>query len=272
MLLKSKIIGILPLFLALILLLRCSPAWQDGVRISWLETTRYKLLLYNGPIIELFQNKKIEQSFTANYPGLSQVDILFRKNNNPADKQKIVFRLKNGCASEADLVALSTEIGVTTDLAFHSFKFKPLDHSAGQSYCIVLQAREVTEENALQVQLSSGDLYPAGQLQVYDPVEPKKDTSTIATAMAKANSDLIHKIYLPILIGKQEKTIYANDLGFQLHYQGLLMPTAQVFMTRLTANRSYLWGQSWFYSLLGSVYFILLIGLFYLARKTIRLE
>jgi hypothetical protein len=61
-------------------------------------------------------------------------------------------------------------------------------------------------------------------------------------------------------------------MGFQLHYKGLLRPTAQVFVARLTANKPYWLGHLWFYGGLSLVYILLLVGLFYIARKTIDLD
>lgn len=270
--LTLKTIGIIPLFLSLSLSLTCGLTWQQAsLRLSWLETTGHKFLLYDGPVIELFQKRTLTQSFRANYPGLAQIDILFK--GGGGGRQKVIFRLKSSCAAENDIVYLSTELADLDTLTFYPFKFRPLDDSAGRHYCIVLQAPEATKESAVQLQLSDGDLYPAGELQLYDPVvEPGKEEAIIPASIVNSSDDLPYKIRLPIIFGRQEKSSYINDSGFQLHYIGSFMPTVQVFIARLTANKPYLLGQSWFYGILSIVYIILLVGLFYLARKAIQLD
>lgn len=265
---QKKILLFLFLFLGFILLGYGLIA-QNSLRISWVETTRRKFLLYEGPVIDLFQDKKLEQTFISNYPGLTQVDVLL-EGSGTADGQNVMFHLKNSCNSVDDLIVISSELSGIEDLEFHSFTFPPLDNSAGQSYCIVLEAPEAVSENAVLLQLSTGDLYPFGELKIHAP-EQLEDSGNSATSLSANNDNLPYKIYLPYIIRASETGV-GRDIGFQLHYKGLLRPTAQVFITRLTANKPYIWGQVWFYGGLVIVYFILLVGLFYLARKTIQLD
>jgi hypothetical protein len=263
---KLSYLVLLPL--GLILLFTYS--WQDQVRLAWVETTRYKLLLYNGPTAELFGDKKLEQTFIANYPGLAQVDILFRGDDHIPGKQTVIFHLKSSCTSPDDLVSLPPEPLQDRGVAFYPFSFPAIDDSAGQSYCIVLEAPEATAENPILLQLSSGDLYPYGELRAYNPqTEPNHDNLAAPPSVA---TNLSYKIYLPFIVGQPENNIYVEDIGFQLHYEGLLLPTAQVFVTRLTANKPYWLGRPWFYGGVAIIYIILVAGLFYVGRRTTSLD
>ena len=272
--LRQKIVVnplVLILLLGLILIFIYGLIEQNYIRISWVDSTRRKLLLYEGGVVDLFQEKKLEQTFTANYPGLAQIDILFG-GNNTASRPKILFHLKNTCDSEDDIIFISTELSQSNDLEFQSFSFPALDNSTGRFYCIVLEAPEATAESAVRLQLSTGDLYPYGELRVRSP-EKAKDLLEISESPKVSDNDLLYEIYLPIVMnGPHEKGIRVEDIGFRLHYKGLLRPTAQVFITRLTANKPYILRKSWFYGGLVIIYVILLIALFYLARRTIQFD
>lgn len=245
---------------------------DDDLRVSWFETTRRKLLLYEGITIDLFATKKIEQSFVAKYPGLSQIDVLIKQNDTP---QNIVFRLKAQCDSTEDIVFTSTELPRLSEPTFYPFTFSPLDDSTGQNYCLVLEAPETTRQNAIRLQISAGDLYPYGQLKVFAPqaLPDEQPLSPLPTPPAGANPGRPYKIYLPIVARETGGPINTiEDIGFRLHYNGRLLPTFQVFVARLTANKPYFWGDPWFYGGLLIIYSLLLSGLFYVARKTTHLE
>jgi hypothetical protein len=247
---------------------------KGGLRLAWLETTRRKLLLYDGVIIELFGKKQIEQTFVANYPGLAQIDILFRENVGLNGRQQVVFHLKDTCASEKHIFQASVDLPPLIEPTFYPFAFPPLDDSAGRPYCLVLEAPAATQENAIRLQLSQGDLYPHGQSKVHNP-EPEQANqagSASLSTLSQAN-DRPYKVYLPIVMNEPvEESVTFEDIGFLLHYNGLLLPTIQRFIVRLTANKPFIWGTAWFYEGLVMVYIGLLVALFHLVRKTIQLD
>ena len=87
----------------IILILICyGLVWRDSVRVSWVDATRRKFLLYDGEIIDLFQERRLEQEFVANYPGLSRVDVLFR-GNGASTNPVVIFHLKYACDGAADI-------------------------------------------------------------------------------------------------------------------------------------------------------------------------
>ena len=272
---KAKTVKLLALFLGLAIFLGwgCGLVIQNNtLRISWLETTRRKLLLYEGPTVELFQPKKLAQTFVANYPGLSRIDILFNKIDG---QQTVIFRLKNRCDSPADIVTSSIELPSLSEPTFYPFTFSPLDDSAGRNYCLILEGSTATPENAIQLQLSAGDLYPYGRVKVDNPQADQNNLPSSGSSLPSASSHnhQPYKIYLPIIINEAgDEFTTLEDIGFRLHYTGLLLPTFQVFITRLVANKPYIWGSPWFYGGLVILYVILLGGLFYISWRTIRLQ
>lgn len=261
----AKVITIL----FIILMAMAASIWmlfQNQPRLAWGDTTRRKTLLYTGEVVELYRDKKLEQTFIANYPGLSRIDILFRE----ADGQRVNFYLKHTCHAADDIVHQAQQLPVIETLTFYSFNFPPLNDSAAQSYCLVLEAPQATAQSSVKLQLSRGDLYPSGDLTVYNPPQPAPNPTSPDTPAAP---DFPYKIYLPIILNNPDPEIdYVEDIGFQLRYRGLLGPTAQVFITRLTANRPYLWGQAWFYGGLVALYIVVLGGLFVVVHSTLRIE
>ena len=245
---------------------------QDRFRLSWAETTRRKFLLYNGPVIELYGDKSLEQTFVSNYPGLAQIDILFT--GSSVEQQDVVFHLKQRCDAGDDMVTISREISPSDDLLFDSFSFPPIDNSAGQPYCIVLEAPTTPPSKAVRLQLSTGDLYPYGELTVRDPTAHAQNRTEVETPDSVIRpADFAFRVFLPIILGKNRTIIEPNeDIGFRLRYSGRLAPTLRVFVARLTANKPYIWGSAWFYAGLVLAYMVLLAALFYLALRAVPSE
>lgn len=263
---RQKVVTVLLSLVALVIILTLGVGllFPNFVRLSWQETSRRKFLLYQGETIELYGGRKIEQMFAANYPGLSQIDILFKGVDGG---QNVLFHLKTSCSAGDDIVYLPTKLESIQGFTFHSFTFEPLDDSAGQSYCLVLEAPQAGPNNPVTLPLSTGDLYPRGDLIFYIPQSTNGDTPPPKVE----NKEWPYKVFLPIILNQlQGQITRAEDIGFLLHYRGGLLPTLRVFVARLTANKPYIWGQPWFYGGLVIAYLILLVGLFYLAWKTVQ--
>ena len=258
--LKTSKFSLLVLGVALVLI--CGLITQDLIRVPWVETTRRKFLLYNGPTVELFGDRKLEQTFTANYPGLAQIDILIKENNVAG--RPMHLHLKNTCNAQTDIARVTKNLPVIKDFAFYPFAFTPLDNSAGQPYCLVLEAPQANADAAVQLPLSAGDLYPYGLLTINSPPAEGKKNSVLQN---NAGASFPYKIFLPLVMQGQD-TGLEEDMGFRLYYAGFLLPTTQVFAARLTANKPLVWGQPWFYGGLAATYAILLAALFYAARQT----
>jgi len=257
-------------FVVILLLILLSGTLTDKEpRVSWTETTRRKLLLYDGATVELFGDRTLEQTFTANYPGLSQIDILFE--GASGEGQEVVFSVKSQCDSVETIVSQVKEVAVTDGRAFQSFLFAPLDDSAGRSYCLELAAPGVEPGNALQFRLSNGDLYPSGRLTIRDPAAKPEDVSrSVSVSPPTSATSLPVRLFLPLVSSVSlEVTSRYEDIGFRLRYSSPILPAARVLAARLTANKPFIWGVPWLYAGLILVYIILLVGLFLVAMKVV---
>ena len=257
--------------LLLILILLSGTLTDKEARVSWTETTRRKLLLYDGATVALFGDRTLEQTFTANYPGLSQIDVLFEGASGQG--QEVVFLVKSQCDSVETIVSQVKEVAVTDGPAFQSFVFAPLDDSAGRSYCLVLAASGVEPGSALQFRLSNGDLYPSGRLTIRDPAAKPEDVSrSVSVSPPKSAASLPVRLFLPLVSSVSlEVTGRHEDIGFQLRYSSPISPAVRVLAARLTANKPFIWGIPWLYAGLVLVYIILLVGLFLVAMKVVYL-
>ena len=131
----------------------------------------------------------------------------------------------------------------------------------------MVESSPATPGSAISLPLSAGDLYPHGQLHIYQPLPDKKPPENSASDQA----DRPYKIFLPFIISDVRENYSPNaDIGFTLHYDGLIWPTAQVFMARLTANKPYFWGSVGYYMGLVVLYIVLLFGLAVAARNAIQ--
>jgi hypothetical protein len=250
-------------------LLLLSAAFLTDLRIPFPETTRRKFHLYDGVEVALFQEKSLAQSFVSNHPGLSQIDVLFLGGDQT---QTLLLHLKQKCDAAADIVEISAALPAHPGPFFQAFTFSPLDNSAGQTYCFVLEAPRASADHPVRLPLSRGDLYPHGKVALHNPESAEFNQQLASTEPTPAqNDDLSYRLFLPIIISYAGDELFSmEDAGFLLHYRGRLWPTMQTLVARVTANKPYVWGQPWFYVGLTLAYFILLGGLFSLVRRMIQ--
>lgn len=235
-----------------------------AARIPHTEKTRQKLLLYHDSAVQLAPGVKVVQEFTAFYPGLSQLEVLLA--GSPTATQPVDLHLRDTCHATDDIFTGSLLIPAQAAPQFYAVSLpQPLDDSAGQSYCLVLESVQA----GIALPLSDGDLYPYGQLNIYEP-SPQPSPSPAATPAADAGAAMPYKVYLPLVVRSDAGKRNA-DIGFLLHYDGLPGPTLQTFAARLTANKPFVWGSVGFYAGLLLVYLALLAGLAVVARWSMRL-
>ncbi len=241
--------------------------WLSGAggRVAHVERTRQKLLLYRGGAAALAPGSRVEQQFTAFYPGLSALDVLvYVFPGTPG--RTLTVRLRRACTDPGDIFATSETLPQEGGPYFYTITLpQPLDDSAGKGYCLLLDAPQATGPEGIVLPLSEGDLYPHGRLTVFEPPPPPP------TPAADIATELPYKIYLPLVIRELQPGPVA-DIGFLLHYEGLPGPTLQTFAARLTANKPYLWGSAWFYVGLLLAYLVLLGGLALVARWSIKAQ
>lgn len=80
---------------------------------------------------EVLGSASIGQTFTAEYNGLSRIELHLatygRRNKGP-----LVFHLRASPADDADLITVTIDAGEVSDHAYQVFEFPPLRRSAGR--------------------------------------------------------------------------------------------------------------------------------------------
>ena len=165
------------------------------------------------------------QTFVAEYPGLSRVEIRLatyaRRNTG-----SLVFHLRAAPDAAEDLVALTFDAAEVEDNAYQIFEFPPIRDSAGRALYFYLEAPEAKPGNGITVWGATEDAYPDGEA---------------------------------VLRGLKGHDV--QDLAFRLGYDPPLAGRASIFMDRLTANKPLVWGDRWLYVSLAVAYLALLYAL-----------
>jgi hypothetical protein len=242
------------LILSLPLLLLLGAWWSIGQGSLYLST--YSGKLYDANVLWLSQRAEVEQEFVANYPGLSQVDVFVKWQNDPPDKTVVSFYLRETCDAENNLNAqqATSPSGKIDGRTFYSFSFPPQGESINQKYCFILKSDMPSDEkNLIGVLASSADVYPDGRAFYQLPPSSKIGSDNISALTPPSDSSLEHQLFLPIILAttpNYEKI----DVAFQLHYEGWHLENIRVFFMHLVGYKPYIWGSPWFYIILVIIY------------------
>jgi hypothetical protein len=243
------------LILSLPLLLLLGVWWLIGQGSLHLST--YSGKLYDGNVLWLSQSGKVEQQFVANYPGLNQIDIFVKWQNDHPAETAVSFYLRETCNAENSLNVqrVMYPSGKIDDRTFYSFRFPPLDESINQKYCFILKSDTPEDEkNVIGVLASSADVYPDGRAFYQPPLSSKTNPDNASVLMPSNDSHIIHRLFLPIILVTTPN--YENiDIAFRLHYGGWHLETVRVFFAHLVGYKPYFWRSQWFYIILVIIYF-----------------
>lgn len=180
----------------------------------------------SGTVGELLPSAIAGQTFIAEYPGLSRVEVLLatyaRSNAGP-----LVFRLRSSPDTQEDLVTLAFDAADVVDNTYYTFEFPPIRDSAGRAFYFCLEAPEATPGNAISVWGSAEDAYPDGE----------------AVLQGVAGNGV-------------------RDLTFRLGYHPPLWQRVNILAERITANKPSVWGDVRLYAVLAAAYLVLLFLLF----------
>jgi len=248
--------------------------WLIAGRISLFQSSSYTsrfaldtaLELYQENVLWLDEETNVKQTFTAVYPGLHQVSVFFVDNTQELSEQDIsvVFLLKEHCDSPQSIRRV---VATTADMendSFYPFTFVPIDESAGETYCFVVESVQDLDEQSIGVWASAHDVYAAGQAFYQPPPSPEDAQTEIPDSIdVERLANLEYRVFLPVIQAVPEELPLEFDAGFQLHYNGRPIDAWSTFMDRLVSHKSYFWGNKVFYVVLVGVYFV---GVFLLAR------
>ncbi len=177
-----------------------------------------------GPAIALVGGVQLGQTFVAPRNGLERVDVLmygYRRRNS----QPVTFHLRK-IGTDQDEVSFTFNAGEVRGWRWQSFRFAPLEDSAGQAYYFFFDSPTSTPDDALTLGGVEGDVYPNGAALINGH---------------PARADVAFK------------TFYANVS---------LADKLSALATRITEHKPSVWGDIRFYLLLAGAYILLLFGIF----------
>lgn len=168
---------------------------------------------------ELVDSASVGQTFEAEHPGLSQVEVRLATYER-SNTGQLIFRLRS---SGEDLVTRTLDAALIEDGAYHTFEFSPIRDSAHRSFRFSLESLGTEPGSAATVWGVGEDVYPDGEA-----VLERVDNQGVC------------------------------DLTFRLGYTPMLIGRSKSLLDRLAANKPLLWKRRELYMLLGMVYVVLL--------------
>jgi len=205
--------------IAIVLSLGLMGAWRV------VEDTRTEQPLASATVGELYGPATAGQTFVAEYPGLSHIEVMLatygRRNTGT-----LVFHLQAAPDAAKDLVRLTVDTATLKENAYHAFEFPPMRNSANRALYFCLEAPEAKRGNSITVWGATEDVYPDGEA---------------------------------VLKGLKGDDV--RDLTFRLAYDPSLIERVSILLDLLTANKPSLWGAKWLYISLAAAYLALLYAL-----------
>lgn len=203
----------------------------------------------------LWEDARVSQSFEATYPGLSRIDLAISKQGQNGGE--IIFHLKRNCADEANLRRVVVDLAEIGEGQPTSFPFSPVYDSAGEAFCLMLEAGTSLEPDQIRVYASGTDTYLAGRAYY----EANTSTENSETKIPEESDQIYRRtlsptyfIWLPFVAKSDPYDLAESDIVFELHYDGARLNTLNTLLTQLSAHKPYLFGQSWFYIFIFIVY------------------
>jgi hypothetical protein len=244
--------------------------WVALDRTSLFHSSHHKKLY--SDLYPLSGDAKIAQDFMSKYPGLYRIDIYF-ENRGDESKGEVLFRLKESCDASDDLETFVIPASGIVDGEFQPFVFEPIDNSAYRDFCIVLESDVVDKSDELGVYASWVDTYPEGTAIYREDTILKENDDIFRDDKSEFQNEVTssptYNVWLPIIIRSEvDLSNIQSDIGFQLYYNGRILETLKVLLTRLSAHKPYLFGISWFYIFLFVFYWLTIVLFWLLVFKT----
>jgi hypothetical protein len=176
--------------------------------------------------IKLYSDRRVGQSFIAEAAGLHRVDLLLARHGpNP---HPVLFRLQEDQGSADDVVAIEISASVLEDVSsvirrpntYQSFTFPPITDSSGKRFFFYVESPLSTREQPLLVRYQSRNVYLEGERYVN---------------------------------GMED----AGDLAFKVYYDGSLLATSDLLLSRLTEGKPFPLSEKAFYIIAFFVYLFL---------------
>jgi len=178
---------------------------------------------HNIPVGEIYGDRKIGQTFLAEYNNLSAIEVLLatykRKNSG-----ELIFHLKNDVSSKEDLFNYKGDINKVKDNKYFNFEFPKIKGSKGKKFYFYLEAPKSQPGNAITIWSNFKDSYKEGEKIVNGAVSE-------------------------------------GDLVFKTAYDTGLKNNLNIFLERITQNKPFPLNKKLFYIIL-ILLFVLSTSLF----------
>lgn len=122
-----------------------------------------KIVVFNQPRNnstegEIYGNKKIGQSFIADYNNFSAVEVLLATYNRK-NTGEFIFHLKNDVSIKDDLFHYRGDLDKVKDNSYFRFQFPKIKDSKGKKYYFYLEAPDSQPGNAITIWSNTEDLW-----------------------------------------------------------------------------------------------------------------
>lgn len=260
-------------FLLFSLMVIAAAAWLAVGRLSLFSTAA---IVENGlpparklvsqRVLWLTGKSEARQEFVAQYPGLSEIELFLTAPPDAPASATVLLHLRTDCAARQDVRQVRATVAPESvgDGRFVPFIFAPLDDSAGQKYCLIVQADPAAGDAlAVGVWASDRDVYPDGRGEYVGPQTADRPAVTASPAVTPP-AEARYRVFLPlVMVSPPARNLSDIDIGFHLSYRGRPVDTLAAFARRLTVFKPYVWGSPWFYVGVVAVY---LVGVLALGR------
>ncbi len=122
-----------------------------------------KIVVYNQPVHnstqgEIYGDKKIGQTFIADYNNLSAIELLMATYNRE-NSGDFIFHLRKDVSSIEDLFQYRGDISKVKDNKYFRFKFPEINNSKGEKFYFYIEAPKSQPGNAITIWSNTKDLW-----------------------------------------------------------------------------------------------------------------
>lgn len=189
------------------------------------KITSYNQLKNNIPVGEIFGERKIGQTFLAEYDGLSGIEVLlatYRRKNSG----ELIFHLTEDIRSKEDLFNYKVDINKVEDNKYFSFKFSKIKNSKGKKIYFYIEAPQSQPGNAITIWSHSKDFYKEGE-KIVNGVVSEGDL----VFKTKYSPELKNKFNAFLEKITQDKPFPLNNKSFYIILIVLFVLSTSLFLT-----------------------------------------
>lgn len=191
-----------------------------------------RIVVYNSyintvPAGEIYGEKKIGQTFQAEYDDLWALDVLMATYARKVTGE-VIFHLKEGMGDSDDLFQKKVDAAQVIDNRYFRYKFPKIKDSKGKNYYFYFEAPEASPGNALTVWANDEDKYFGGEKVING--EPTQGDLIFRTVYDKKLGEKVGMFLNEIT---RAKPFPLNKDWFYVGFTGLFLLSCSLFLTCL---------------------------------------